>query len=53
MLLLLRPRWWKVGLMPGRRPITGRIVRWRLQLRPALRYRTNSIILYCVEQRLR
>ena len=44
MLLLLRPRWWKVGLMPGRRPITGRIVRWRLQLRPALHPRVTAQI---------
>ena len=26
MLLLLTPRWWKIGLKPGRRPITFAIV---------------------------
>ena len=44
MLLLLTPRWWNVGLKPGRRPITGRIVRWRLQLRPALHPRVTAQI---------
>ena len=44
MLLLLTPRWWKVGLKPGRRPSTGRIVRWRLQLRPALHPRVTAHI---------
>ena len=36
------PHWWKVGLKPGRRPITGRIARWRLQLRPALHPRVTA-----------
>ena len=44
MLLLLTPRWWKVGLKSGRRPIPGRIVRWRLQLRPALHPRVTAQI---------
>ena len=44
MLLLLTPCWWNVGLQPGRRPITGRIVRWRLQLRPALHPRVTAQI---------
>ena len=49
MLLLLTPRWWKVGLKPGRRPITGHIVRWRLQLRPAPHPRvTAQIPLYLI-----